>query len=84
MASVQSHTLAALTETSQKLSGHIETSQKQLETVTTTRDARIAQLSVLQQDLRYIFEALRRMQRLCDSAQASKSGSAPASLPKRA
>ena len=70
MASVQQQTLGTLTATSRSLSEHISTSRKRLELVSVDREARVAQLSLLQQDLQYIFEALKRMQRICDANTA--------------
>lgn len=70
MALEQQHILESLTATSRSLSEHITASNKQFESVSATREARLAQLLLLQQDLRYIFEALTRMQRSCDDARA--------------
>ena len=70
MALVQQHILETLTATRQTLSEHVNASRKLFESVSASREARVAQLSLLQQDLRYIFEALTRMQRLCDDAKA--------------
>lgn len=70
MALVQQHILETLTATSQSLSEHVTASNKLFESVSATREARLAQLLLLQQDLRYIFEALTRMQRSCDNARA--------------
>ena len=66
MWSVQQQTLGTLTATSQSLSQHISASSKRLEFMSADREARVAQLSLLQQDLQYIFEALTRLQRICD------------------
>lgn len=70
MASVQHQTLGTLTATSQSLSEHITASSKRLESVSADRQARVAQLSLLQEDLQYIFGALTRMQRICDGITA--------------
>lgn len=70
MGSMQQQTLETLAATSRSLSEHISASSKRLEFVSADREARVAQLSLLQQDLHYIFEALTRMQRICDSPTA--------------
>ena len=69
MASVQQHTLDTLSNTAEALSEHVSASSKRIEAVSANREARIAQLSAMQQDLQYIFESLRRMQQLCDNAK---------------
>ena len=72
MASVQQQILETLTATSQSLSEHVSASHTRLEFASANREARVAQLSLLQQDLQHIFEALTRMQRICDTAEITK------------
>ena len=79
MASVQQHTLDTLSATAGALSEHISASSKRIEAVSATRETRIAQLSVLQQELHLVFESLRRMQRRCDNAKTHQAPLAPTS-----
>ena len=66
MTDVQQQTLQRLSTTSQKVADQVAISHKRLELVNKDCEARRAQLLLLQQDLLYITQALRRMQRLCD------------------
>ncbi len=67
MAGVQQRTLEKLLRTSEEVSQHVRLSDKRFELVSRNCEARRGQLALLQQDLQYISQALRRLQRLCDS-----------------
>lgn len=66
MADVQQRTLETLNHTEEQLSKHVRVSSKRLDVVSRQSEACIGQLVSLQQDLQYITETLRRLQRLCD------------------
>lgn len=66
MTSVQLRIEERLRATSQEATQHLAASSKRLVAVTKDSDGRASQLVQLQQDLLYITQALRRMQRLCD------------------
>ena len=66
MAAVQQRTHERLKQTTLELSRHIVASDKRFELISKTCEARRQQLILIQQDLSYITEALKRLQRICD------------------
>lgn len=66
MAAVQQHTHQRLKQTSSELFRHTSASDKRFNQVSKNCEARRGQLVLIQQDLLYITETLRRLQRLCD------------------
>ncbi len=66
MAAVQQRTHQSLKQTSSELFRHTSASDKRFNQVSQNCEARRDQLVSIQQDLLYITETLRRLQRLCD------------------
>ena len=76
MAAVQQRTHQSLKQTSSDLIRHTGASDKRFHVVSKNGEARREQLVLIQQDLLYITETLRRLQRLCD-LQNSQSSEVP-------
>ena len=76
MAAVQQRTHQSLKQTSAELIRQTNSSDKRLHVVSKNGEARRKQLVLIQQDLLYITETLRRLQRLCD-LQNSQSSDVP-------
>ncbi|DBA74210.1 TPA: hypothetical protein ACH3X1_011003 [Trebouxia sp. C0004] len=79
MATVQQRTHQSLEQTSSELFRHTSASDKRLHLFSKDCEARRGQLVLIQQDLLYITETLRRLQRLCDLQNSQKSDDLPES-----
>ena len=79
MAAVQQRTHQSLKQTSE-LFRHTSASEKRFNQVSQNCEARKGQLVLIQQDLLYITETLRRLQRLCDLQISQPSDVPPESV----
>jgi len=79
MAAVQQRTHQSLKQTSSELFRHTSASDKRFHLISKNCEARRGQLVLIQQDLLYITETLRRLQRLCDLHKSQTSDVSPES-----